>query len=305
MDRVSLSGYKSYVKKGPESRGVSTLVSNKHTFIEHDLNMGSCKIEYLFGEVIRSGELWNSVFILNVYSSPRGGQRRFTSLLVKAVSMAGKARAPIVVAGDFNAQHQAWGYPHTTRKDENFWQTAADLGLTLITDSNFPTRIGNSVSQDSTPDLTFVGSAGEFSWANLVVELGSDHYIASTGLQVGRKPPRAFNYIDWDHFRKIREERGGDSPENFQEWLDRVKRDVGEVTKSIHTELEVDKMDSRLAHLIEAKESILARWKTQKLNRRLRKRLAELDKKKLWHTVKCLRDSNGMRFVTWWMGRCD
>lgn len=122
--------------------------------------------------------------------------------------MAGKARAPIVVAGDFNAQHQAWGYLHTTRKGENLWQAAADLGLTLITDSNFPTRIGNSVSHDSTPDLTFVGSAGEFSWANLGVELGSDHYIASTVLQVGRKPPRTFNYIDWDHFRKIRRKEG-------------------------------------------------------------------------------------------------
>lgn len=94
-DRVCLSGYKSYVKKGPQGRGVSTLVNNKHTFIEHDLNMGRCKIEYLFGEVIPSGELKQSVFILNVYSSPRGRQHRFTSLLAKVVSMAGRARAPI------------------------------------------------------------------------------------------------------------------------------------------------------------------------------------------------------------------
>ncbi|KAH6936081.1 hypothetical protein HPB50_013093 [Hyalomma asiaticum] len=89
-------------------------------------------------------------------------------------------------------------------------------------------------------------------------------------LQVGGKPPRTFKYIDWDHFRKIRKERGGDSPENFQEWLDRVKRDVEEATKLIDTELE-------------AKESLLARWRTQKLNCRLRKRLAELNKAIIAH----------------------
>ncbi|KAH6938141.1 hypothetical protein HPB50_007229 [Hyalomma asiaticum] len=44
--------------------------------------------------------------------------------------MAGRATAPIIVAGDFNAQHQAWGYAHSTRKGKNLWQAAADLGLT-------------------------------------------------------------------------------------------------------------------------------------------------------------------------------
>ncbi|CAN7947585.1 unnamed protein product, partial [Ixodes hexagonus] len=37
-------------------------------------------------------------------------------------------------------------------------------------------------------------------------------------------------------------------------------------------------MDSRLAHLIEAKQSILVRWRKQRLNRRLRKKVAELNK---------------------------
>ncbi|KAH7954338.1 hypothetical protein HPB49_017768 [Dermacentor silvarum] len=41
-----------------------------------------------------------------------------------------RTRKPIVLPGDFNAKHQAWGYPHTTRKGENLWQAAADLGLT-------------------------------------------------------------------------------------------------------------------------------------------------------------------------------
>ncbi|XP_049518932.1 uncharacterized protein LOC125943564, partial [Dermacentor silvarum] len=37
-------------------------------------------------------------------------------------------------------------------------------------------------------------------------------------------------------------------------------------------------MDSRLAHLIEAKNSVLARWKGQRLNRRLRKKIVEINR---------------------------
>ncbi|EEC15691.1 hypothetical protein IscW_ISCW013479 [Ixodes scapularis] len=37
-------------------------------------------------------------------------------------------------------------------------------------------------------------------------------------------------------------------------------------------------MDSRLAHFIEAKQSILVRWRKQRLNRRLRKKVAQLNK---------------------------
>lgn len=37
-------------------------------------------------------------------------------------------------------------------------------------------------------------------------------------------------------------------------------------------------MDSRLAHLIEAKQSIKARWQKQRTNRSLRKKIAELNR---------------------------
>lgn len=59
---------------------------------------------------------------------------------------------------------------------------------------------------------------------------------------------------------------------------EQLKEDISAATKKIQTELEVDRMDSRLAHLLEAKTSLLNRWKGQKLNRRLRKKIAELNK---------------------------
>ncbi|KAG0434423.1 hypothetical protein HPB47_019118 [Ixodes persulcatus] len=42
-------------------------------------------------------------------------------------------------------------------------------------------------------------------------------------------------------------------------------------------DLEINIMDSHLAHLLEAKKALLDRWKGQRLNRRLRKKIAELN----------------------------
>ncbi|KAH9366963.1 hypothetical protein HPB48_018549 [Haemaphysalis longicornis] len=57
-----------------------------------------------------------------------------------------------------------------------------------------------------------------------------------------------------------------------------VREAVKEATEKIATDLEVDSVDSRLAHLIEAKQSVLARWKGQRLYRRLHKKVSELNK---------------------------
>ncbi|KAH6935816.1 hypothetical protein HPB50_010307 [Hyalomma asiaticum] len=45
-------------------------------------------------------------------------------------------------------------------------------------------------------------------------------------------------------------------------------------------------MDSRLAHLLEAKNALRERWKQQKLKRRLRSKLTELNKKIEEHSRK-------------------
>lgn len=47
----------------------------------------------------------------------------------------------------------------------------------------------------------------------------------------------------------------------------------------------MERMDARLAHLLEAKNSITARWKTQRLNRRLRKKIAALNREIEAHSI--------------------
>lgn len=234
----------------------------------HSLDLDHSKTEHSLIELIPSGQLRDSLFILHIYSSPRDMRQRFTSLISKAVRKA--AGSPLVVAGDFNAPHQEWGYHRVTAKGANLWRAASDYGLTLVTDPSFPTRIGNSCTRDTTPDLTFVANVGATAWCNLNESLGSDHCVLATSLVVRKRSPKKFTITDWDLFRKIREEREVETPTSLDSWVAQLKEDVESGTKSIATDLNVDRMDSRLAHLLEAKGALLARWKGQRLNRRLR-----------------------------------
>ncbi|KAH6920572.1 hypothetical protein HPB50_028443 [Hyalomma asiaticum] len=82
------------------------------------------------------------------------------------------------------------------------------MDLTLVTDKSFPKRIGNSVSRDTAPYLALVENAEHVGWDNTAVEFGSDHYTLETHFKMTRSSVKQFKFVEWDHFRKIREERG-------------------------------------------------------------------------------------------------
>ncbi|KAH6920977.1 hypothetical protein HPB50_028038 [Hyalomma asiaticum] len=58
-----------------------------------------------------------------------------------------------------------------------------------------------------------------------------------------------------------------------------VARDAKEATQTTVTEVETEEMDSRLAHLIEAKSSIQKRRRRERLKRRIRKKVTVISKK--------------------------
>lgn len=175
----------------------------------------------------------------------------------------------VIIAGDFNAHHQDWGYIKDTTKGKALAAQIAACGLTLVTDPKYPTRIGNSVSRDTTPDLIMVRNAEEPVWTNLQENLSSDHYISSLAIRVSSPPLRKFKFTDWDLFRNIRKQ-DETKYSSLEELFTRLKEDVAASTKEVETDREVD--------LLEAKNALQAQWKTQKLNRRLRKRIAELNR---------------------------
>ncbi|XP_075560024.1 uncharacterized protein LOC142591606 [Dermacentor variabilis] len=85
--------------------------------------------------------------------------------MTKAVALS--KGAPIVIAGDFDAPHNAWGYPRQSTKSNLLVQAVADCSLELIMDSQYPTRTGTSVVRDTTPDLAVVKNAPGAGWQNL------------------------------------------------------------------------------------------------------------------------------------------
>ncbi|XP_037518250.1 uncharacterized protein LOC119395029 [Rhipicephalus sanguineus] len=177
---------------------------------------------------------------------------------------------------------KAWGYAYPSSKGERLHMTASDLDLTLITDPEIPTRCGTSTCRDTTPDLTFVRGIEKCGWYNSGIDLGSDHYILRISAELPGRRQREYKLIDWDKFRKIRTQpsnsSGANTKHTIASWTEQLKADIAASERTITTDVKVERMDSRLANLLEAKHSILARWKGQRFNRRLRKKLAELNR---------------------------
>ncbi|KAG0439854.1 hypothetical protein HPB47_016503 [Ixodes persulcatus] len=293
---AKLSNYKSFSDledaSGVNSKQkptVATLVRRNLPAIRRDTGVSAPYAAHVLVELIPDRKhRTHSTFILNV-SSPRN-THKFGKLLRKTLELArGKA---LVIVGDFNAHHPEWGYKRDTIKGRNLWLDAQREGLTLITDPTHPTRIGNSVSGDTTPDLTFTkNTRKEASWLNTQENLGSDHYLVAIGVESGtakRTSGKRLQLIDWDTFREIRaaERASSDIESNpsieeiadIQEWAEQLRRDAKQATKEIPEDAELYQADAKLLHMWEAKHSLHQRLQTQKLNRTLRRRLAILDR---------------------------
>ncbi|KAG0435541.1 hypothetical protein HPB47_018423 [Ixodes persulcatus] len=200
--------------------------------------------------------------------------------LRKALNAAGGS--PLVIGGDFNLPHTGWGYKHCSAEGRNLWQDSHDLGFTLITDPTFHTRLGTSTARDTTPDLAFTKNVVNAQWRNTQYDLGSDHLIIEITLPhltALSRITREFAFVDWDAFRKHRTEKAADtSITDIESWSRDLQSDTQLATRTIKTDVPTERIDSRLAHLIEAKTSILSRWKGQRLNKQLRKKVALLNK---------------------------
>ncbi|KAH7943943.1 hypothetical protein HPB52_013721 [Rhipicephalus sanguineus] len=97
----------------------------------------------------------------------------------------------LLICGDFNAAHSVWGYPKNTGKGTELWDNICNMRFTLLSDPAQRTRVGNSFSRDTCPDLTMIRATGAvISSGPLDETLGSDHYIVATVLPLAssRRP---------------------------------------------------------------------------------------------------------------------
>lgn len=140
--------------------------------------------------------------ILNVYCPPQSQNISFADLFSRALRVAG--RDPLLIVGDFNAPSRIWGYHREEKRGRRLAELASTLGLTLHTDPVHPTRLGNSVTRDTCPDLTFTRNIQHADWLNTEETLGSDHCIINTTIRTRplSKPSTQARLPDWTKFRQ-------------------------------------------------------------------------------------------------------
>lgn len=113
---------------------------------------------------------------------------------------------PILVGGDFNAHHTAWGYSTNSARGTKLVELTEILNLQLMNDIIYPTRIGLHPSQkDTTPDLTWASPGLTKSWVPYSTTWGSDHLpilIKFRGKRVryGRNKKQC-THLNWTTFR--------------------------------------------------------------------------------------------------------
>lgn len=115
---ATFSGYRVVALRGEHGRGIAAMIRKGISFQEHKIRLSNTdnrtSIEAQLVEIIPSVKIRQNLFILNIYSPPSSQRQCFHALISRAATIAGNR--PLLVVGDFNAQHTAWGYNRQTVK---------------------------------------------------------------------------------------------------------------------------------------------------------------------------------------------
>lgn len=138
---VKLPGYKAF----QSSHDPKTAVLIQRNIPAERLEFESINIPHDFVVLYPTKRSATRVYILNVYSNPKAHSHNFNLLFSLAKKESQKHM--LLIVGDFNAPHTAWGYSHCTKKGRLLWDQVQAHRLTLETDPLVPTRVGNSVQR--------------------------------------------------------------------------------------------------------------------------------------------------------------
>lgn len=78
------------------------------------------------------------------------------------------------------------------------------------------------------------------------------------------------------HWRNTGQNLGEVEGDEIEKWTEGLITAVSQATTEVETDEEISRMDPRLAHMLEARRALQKRWKRQRHNRNLRKRIAAL-----------------------------
>ena len=288
--QATLPSYNSIHSDTTKRPRASTLV---HRSVTHKTHYITSETPCVVTEIIHHTHALPSIFIANIYHPPSQPMASLDSLLQELHRLAGKH--PLLIGGDLNCQHTDWGYRTTTHRGRRLWLLLQNLQLSVQNNFQTPTRIGNSVSMDTSPDLVLSRSLRGVTWIRTQHTLGSDHYMIQ--VTVPFKPPRhtymRHRLINWDAFRTARSARSDNPITDIGDWVESLQTDIKRHTQQIETTTDTPTLDTRLAHLWAAYHSLLERWKLGKHNRTLKKRLATLQSQIQEHSEELCRSNWG------------
>ncbi|KAH7983306.1 hypothetical protein HPB52_010736 [Rhipicephalus sanguineus] len=241
--------------------------------------------------------------------TPRRTERRCSyaapwRLLSMSRRRAGEGLAgsrPLLILCDFNAPHTTWGYKFQSERRKALAKAMEDHEMALLNEPDVTTRRGNSAARDTTPDLTWSLGTLDVTWRNEDVDLGSDLSAPNIGLywSTARIP-------DWDNMTKFiqeqeaaseKESEQAERKQTYTEWVRVQKKSLQKFTQEIGTTSQAPYVDARLTNMWAARHSLTLRWKRQRHNRKLAKRIAVLNKQIAEHAAKLCREN--------WLKTCD
>ncbi|XP_077552077.1 uncharacterized protein LOC144166425 [Haemaphysalis longicornis] len=260
------------------------------------------KVGWTNREIGNSGNL----FVMSAYCRPSQRQYEFDRIVSQAKGLAGTR--PLLILGDFNAPHTTWGYKFQSKRGKSLAKAMEDHEMALLNEPDVPTRRGNSAARDTTPDLSWLSGTLDVTWRSEEADLGSDHSVIRITIRGSRY--RAVlgtaRITDWDKMRKYTQEQDAAAEEEpaqaerkqtYTEWARDQKQALQKFTQEIARTAEVPYGDARLTHMWAARHSLTRRWKRQRHNRKLAKRIVVLNKQIAEHTAKLCRKN--------WLKTCD
>ncbi|KAL1472116.1 hypothetical protein MTO96_023169 [Rhipicephalus appendiculatus] len=173
----------------------------------------------------------------------------------------------ILLCGDFNSQHVAWGYNQCSPRGRRIMQDASEYRLTLLNTPQTHTRLAQTARQaDTSPDLTWSTRPQLFRWEVLDDCIGSDHFPIlihfRTGYANTKKPnatTRLSHITHWDKYREFLQQQP--PAKNIDHLVSQLCATKRKATKNLRVPFDHPEPDRHLLTLWNRRLRILAQYR--------------------------------------------
>ncbi|KAL1436743.1 hypothetical protein MTO96_049386 [Rhipicephalus appendiculatus] len=173
----------------------------------------------------------------------------------------------ILLCGDFNSQHVAWGYNQCSPRGRRIMQDASEYRLTLLNTPQTHTRLAQTARQaDTSADLTWSTRPQLFRWEVLDDCMGSDHFPIlihfRTGYANTKKPnatTRLSHITHWDKYREFLQQQP--PAKNIDHLVSQLCAAKRKATKNLRVPFDHPEPDRHLLTLWNRRLRILAQYR--------------------------------------------